>query len=193
MGQDEKAAGRGDRMQTYIALFRGINVGGKNKLPMKDLVVALESVGCRDVATYIQSGNAVFRSEGQDASRLADSIGAAIREHHGFEPRVLLLESDEMEKAVRSNPFPEAESEPKTLHLYFLTTPPESPDLAALERIRGDRERFVLGEDVFYLHAPDGIGRSKLAANVEKLLGVPTTARNWRTVGKIMELARQHG
>ena len=180
-------------MRTYIALFRGINVGGKNKLPMKDLVVALESVGCRDVATYIQSGNAVFRSEWQDASRLADSIGAAIRERHGFEPRVLLLESNEMEKAMRSNPYPMAESEPKTLHLYFLATPPETPDLAALEKIKGDRERFALGDGVFYLHAPDGIGRSKLAANVERLLGVPATARNWRTVGKIMELARQHG
>jgi len=180
-------------MTTYIALFRGINVGGKNKLPMKDLVATLENIRCQDVATYIQSGNAVFRSEEEDVSLLAETIEAAIKDRHGFEPRVLLLASEEMERAMRSNPFPEAESEPKTLHLYFLAAPPERPDLDALEGIKGDRERFVLGDGVFYLHAPDGIGRSKLAANIEKVLGVPTTARNWRTVRKVMEMAQQHG
>jgi uncharacterized protein (DUF1697 family) len=180
-------------MKTYIALFRGINVGGNNSLPMKDLVAALESVGARDVATYIQSGNAVFRSEEQDAALLAEGIRAAIGERHGFEPRVLVLGSEELEEAVGSNPFPEAESEPKTLHLYFLAVSPERPDLDALEGIKGDRERFVLSDGVFYLHAPDGIGRSKLAANAEKLLGVPATARNWRTVRKVMEMADRRG
>jgi uncharacterized protein (DUF1697 family) len=180
-------------MTTYIALFRGINVGGKNKLTMKDLVSTLENVGCRDVATYIQSGNAVFRSGEQDASLLAERIMATLGERHGFEPRVLVLGSEEMERAMRSNPFPEAESEPKTLHLYFLAAPPESPDLDALEGMKGDRESFVLGDGVFYLHAPNGLGRSKLAANVERLLGAPATARNWRTVRKVMEMARQLG
>ena len=180
-------------MQTYIALFRGINVGGRNKLPMRDLVSTLENVGCQNVATYIQSGNAVFRSGEQDASLLSDRIRTAVRERHGFEPQVLLLASEEMEKAMRSNPFPEAESEPKSLHLYFLTAPPESPDLAALEGIKGDRERFVLGDGVFYLRAPDGVGRSKLAASVEMFLGVPVTARNWRTTRKVMEMAQQRG
>jgi len=106
---------------------------------------------------------------------------------------VLVLESEEFEKAVRSNPFPEAESEPKSLHAYFLATPPERPDLEALEGIKGDRERFVLGDRVFYLHAPDGIGRSRLAARAEKLLGVPATARNWRTVRKVKDMADQRG
>jgi uncharacterized protein (DUF1697 family) len=180
-------------MTTYIALFRGINVGGKNRLPMKDLVAALEDLGCQDVVTYIQSGNAVFQNEEQDAALLSEKIGAAIKERHSFKPRVLLLASEEMERAMRYNPFPEAESEPKALHLYFLAAPPERPDLDALEGIEGDRERFVLGDGVLYLHTPDGIGRSKLAANIEKLLGVPVTARNWRTVRKVMEMAQQHG
>jgi uncharacterized protein (DUF1697 family) len=180
-------------VRPYIALFRGINVGGKNKLPMKDLVATLENVGSRDVATYIQSGNAVFRSEEQDSSLLSEEIMATIGERHGFEPRVLVLGSEEMERAMLSNPFPEAESEPKSLHLYFLAAPPERPDLDAFEGIKSDRERFVLADDVFYLHAPDGLGRSKLAANVERLLGVPATARNWRTVRKVMEMAQQRG
>jgi uncharacterized protein (DUF1697 family) len=176
-------------METYIALFRGINVGGNNRLAMKDLVAALESVGAQDVATYIQSGNAVFLSEETDATLLSDRTRDAIRESHGFEPRVFVLRSGELERAVKSNPFPEAELEPKTLHVYFLAAPPERPDLDGLQRIKGDTESFALHDGLFYLHAPDGIGRSKLAANAEKHLGVPVTARNWRTVLKVMEMA----
>ena len=180
-------------MTTYIALFRGINVGGNNLLLMKDLVAALESLGCQDVATYIQSGNAVFQSKETDISLLSDRIKAAIKESHGFEPMVLLLGSEELERTIHSNPFPEAESEPRTLHVYFLASSPRHPDLDGLREIRGDRERFALDDGVFYLHAPEGIGRSKLAANAEKLLGIPTTARNWRTVRKLMEMADQRG
>ena len=178
-------------MRTWVALFRGVNVGGNNVLPIKDLVAVLEGLGARDVGTYVQSGNAVFRSEETDALALSGRIGAAIEEGHGFEPTVLLLGSEELGRAVRSNPFPEAESEPNTLHLYFLASTPERPDLGALESARGDRERFVLEDRVFYLHAPNGVGRSRLAANAEKLLGVRATARNWRTVSRVTEMAEQ--
>jgi uncharacterized protein (DUF1697 family) len=177
-------------MKTYIALFRGLNVGGTNILPMNELVTVLQKIGARNVKTYIQSGNAVFQSEETNASLLSIKIGAAIKESHGFEPQVLLLELEEMERAIKSNPFPEAESEPKALHLYFLEAIPENPDLDTLESIKGNRERFALKDGVFYLHAPEGIGRSKLAAKAEKLLGVSATARNWRTVCKIMAMAK---
>ena len=178
-------------MKTWVALFRGINVGGNNILPMKELVATLESLGCQDVATYIQSGNTVFRSEETDASMLSDRIRAAVKESYGFEPCVLVLGSEEVEKVVRSNPFREVESEPKSLHVYFLASSPGCPDLEALEEIRGDREQFILDGDVLYLHAPDGVGRSRLAAKAEKLLGVPATARNWRTVSKLLTMVRQ--
>ena len=180
-------------MKTYIAFFRGINVGGNNVLPMKELVTLLENLGSQNVKTYIQSGNAVFQNEEEDASLLSNRIRAAIKKSHGFEPQVLMLEPEEIERAVGSNPFPEAESEPKTLHVHFLASMPKNPDLEALERIKGDRERFVLENGVFYLHAPDGIGRSKLAAKIEKLLVVATTGRNWRTVCKILVMAKQRG
>jgi uncharacterized protein (DUF1697 family) len=179
-------------MKTYIALFRGINVGGNNVLPMKELVTVLESVGAQNVKTYIQSGNAVFQSRETNASLLSNTISAAVKKSHDFEPQVLLLELEEMEKTVGSNPFPEAESDPKTLHVHFLASVPKNPDFDALESIKSDRERFVLKDGVFYLHAPNGIGRSKLAANAEKLLGVPMTARNWRTVRKIMAIAKDY-
>jgi uncharacterized protein (DUF1697 family) len=180
-------------MKTYIALFRGINVGGNNVLPMKNLVALLENLGSQNVKTYIQSGNAVFQNEEKNAALLSNKIRVAISESHGFEPQVLLMELEEIEKAVGSNPFPEAESDPKTLHLHFLASMPKDPDLEALESIKSDRERFVLKDSVFYLHAPDGIGRSKLAANAEKLLGVALTGRNWRTVCKVTALAKQCG
>jgi uncharacterized protein (DUF1697 family) len=185
------AAHEGRSMKTYIALFRGINVGGKNRLPMKDLRTLLADLDAQSVQTYIQSGNAVFQHETEDLPQLSSSLAAAIKESHGFEPRVLLLDLDEMEQAIASNPYPEAEAEPKSLHLYFLASVPQHPDLETLEGIKQDDERFKLIDQVFYLHAPAGIGRSKLAARVEQALGVAVTARNWRTVGRIMAMARQ--
>ena len=179
-------------MKTYIALFRGINVGGTNVLPMKDLASLLENIGSQNVKTYIQSGNAVFQNREENASLLSSKIRAAIKKSHGFEPQVLLLTPKEIERAVESNPFPEAESEPKTLHVHFLASMPKNPDLGTLESIKSDRERFVLKDGVFYLHAPDGIGRSKLAANTERLLGVALTGRNWRTVCRVMAMAKQY-
>jgi uncharacterized protein (DUF1697 family) len=180
-------------MKTYVALFRGLNVGGNNILPMKELVALLENIGLQSVRTYIQSGNAVFQSEKKNASLLSNKIRTAIKKSHGFEPQVLLLELEEIERAVGSNPFPEAESEPKTLHVHFLALMPKHPDFDVLEGIKSDRERFALKDGVFYLHAPDGIGRSKLAANAEGLLGVSMTSRNWRTVCKVMTMAKQCG
>jgi len=178
-------------MKTYIALFRGINVGGRNTLPMKDLVARLEDLGCEDVKTYIQSGNAVFRHRELDGPGLAARISAAISQNYGFQPDVLLLTTDRLERAVASNPFPDAESDPSRLHLLFLATPVESPDTGAIEKLRAENERFAVTTDVAYLHAPDGIGRSRLAARLERALGVAATGRNWRSVGKILEMTRR--
>jgi uncharacterized protein (DUF1697 family) len=164
-------------------------VGGNNILPMKELVDVLESLGLQSCKTYIQSGNAVFKNISVDTKTLARKISIAIRKTHGFEPKVLLLDAGTLAQAIKSNPFPEAESEPNTLHLNFLSSVPLTPDLKALEKIRGESERFHLVGNVLYLHAPDGIGRSKLAANVERLLDMSATSRNWRTVCKIMEMA----
>ena len=175
-------------MKTYIALFRGINVGGNSILPMKELVAVLESLGVQDIKTYIQSGNVIFRSKAADTAQLARKIGAAIRKSHAFEPQVLLLDSAVLDKVIKENPYPEAEAAPNTLHVNFLAAIPPKPDLKALEKIRAESERFHLAGDVLYLHAPDGIGRSKLAASMERLIGVPMTSRNWNTVRKLKEL-----
>ena len=176
-------------MSTYIALLRGI--GGNYTLPMKGLVEILEGMGLSDVRTYIQTGNAVFRSEELGPSELSEGISAEIESRYGFAPRVIVLTPEELGAAVASNPYPEAASEPRTLHLTFLASTPEDPDLAALERLRKDNERFTLEGRTFYFHAPDGVGRSKLFARIERSLGVPGTARNWRTVSRLAEMVDQ--
>ena len=177
-------------MKTWIALLRGIGLG-RNKLLSKELVQILESLGLQDVRTYIQTGNAVFRTRGVRPALLAQQITDAVSKANCFSPLTILLTLDEFKAAVAANPFAEAEPLPQTLHITCLASTPREPDLEELERVRTSNERFELRGSVFYLHAPDGIGRSKLAERIEKALGVQGTARNWRSVTKILELAEE--
>jgi uncharacterized protein (DUF1697 family) len=176
-------------MNTYIALLRGINVGGNNKLPMRDLVALLEGLGLQNVKTYIQSGNIVFQSDQADPAQLSQTITGAIQQGHGFAPYTLILDSQALQAAMAANPFPEGEAEPKSLHLFFMDARPKAFDSGALDRLKASNERYQLIDQVFYLHAPDGIGRSKLAENAGKGWGVNITARNWRTVSEVMVIA----
>ena len=178
-------------MNTYVALIRGINLVGRNQLPMASLRSLLEQDGCVDVRTYIQSGNAIFRTRISDPARVAKRLTAAIAKCHGFEPRTLVLTLDELETAAAGNPFKRTESDPKRVHVFFLTETPPNPDLKKLEAIKST-ERYALNGRAFYLHTPDGFGTSKVAERVEKALGVAATARNWRTVTTLIEMARGH-
>jgi uncharacterized protein (DUF1697 family) len=178
-------------MNTFAALLRGINVGGHGILPMEDLRAILERLGLHNVKTYLQSGNAVFRSNAGDRRGLSRKIGVAINRSHKFTPEVLIISIEELQSAIDSNPFPEGESDPKSLHVSFLSSPPDNPDLEKLESLRSATERFELIGSVFYLYAPGGIGRSKLASKVESALGVPLTARNWRSANAVLSMARE--
>ncbi len=176
-------------MPTRIALLRGINVGGNNPLPMKSLVAILDGLGCEDVKTYIQSGNAVFRSRHRSTGALGKAIGEAIAAEHGFQPSVYVLEAATLRRIAEANPYPEAEAEPKSLHLWLLAGKPAPGARPKLEALRSGSEAFQLASGVLYLHAPDGIGRSKLAAGAERALGQQTTGRNLRTITKLLEMA----
>ena len=178
---------------TWIAFFRGINVGGNNPLPMKTLPALLETCGCTEAKTYIQSGNVVFRSSVTNATKLEGTIAKAVHAKHGHQPRVMVLSSKELARAVKRNPYPQADQEPKSLHLFFLGGKPQKAGLAKLAVLRADGEEFVLDGSVFYLHAPQGVGKSKLAVAVDRALGVETTARNWRTCQKVLEMAEAFG
>ena len=176
-------------MKRWIGLFRGINVVGNNLLPMASLVRHLEALKLKNIRTYIQSGNVVFDTKSTNLTSLSKSIVARIEEEHGFAPKLLLLSPDTLQKAINDNPYPDAASEPKSLHFFFLEKPSAKPNTEALELAKAKTESYVLTDLVFYLHAPDGIGRSKLASTAEKHLGVTATARNFRTVERLMALA----
>lgn len=180
------------RNRTYIALIRAINVGGRNALPMNSLVAILEGLGALNVRTYIQSGNAVFEAAKIDPVKFANRIAAEISKRHGFEPHTQILGLETLKKAVSKNPFPEAVSNPASLHLGFLASRPENPDVKKLAFLKKESEQFQLGDGVFYIYAPEGVGKSRLAAGAEKALGVPLTDRNWRTVCKLVEMSEDH-
>jgi uncharacterized protein (DUF1697 family) len=178
-------------MQRWIALFRGINVGGNNILPMKELIRHLEALKLQNVRTYIQSGNVVFDTEEKSVSSLTKKITGRIEKKHGFGPQVLLISREELQSAIQANPFPQAVSDPKSLHFLFLEKPAAKANIQALDLAKSRTESYVLKGCLFFLHAPEGIGRSKLATTAEKHLGVAATARNYRTVEKIAEMAMQ--
>ena len=177
-------------MKTWIILIRGINVGGNNIVPMKELKLRLTDAGFSGVRTYIQSGNVAFESDITKQAQICSDVQACIDTHFGFAPKIMALSASRLAKIIKDNPFPGAVDEPKTLHISFLARPAINADLEKIENLRTENERFVLTDYAAYAHLPDGVWKSKLAAGLEKHLGVPATARNWRSAGKVLELAK---
>ena len=178
-------------MQTWIALLRGINVGGHQRLPMQDLRTIFETAGSRNVATYIQSGNVVFNADIDNLAAFGDKIGDAVETGHGFRPDIHLLTANTLRAAIEANPYPEAVSEPQSLHLTILSEAPQPGRIDSAKKALTDTERFTVIGECLYMHAPDGLARSKFAANVARLLDVSATSRNWKTVTKLAAMASQ--
>jgi uncharacterized protein (DUF1697 family) len=180
----------GSLLKTWIALLRGINVVGRRKLLMKDLAAIFERGGFESVRTYIQSGNVVFESARGSARTLSGEIGELILKKSGFKPHVIVLSVSELERAVRGNPFPQADADHKSLHLFFLSGRPARPDLDRLAQLKVGREAFELNGAVFYLYTPRGFPQCALHDKVERFLGVDATARNWRTANQLLAMSR---
>jgi len=181
--------GMGHPMKTWIVLFRGINVSGTNIVPMAELRALMVDIGYGGAQTYIQSGNLLFSTD-HDADMIRADVASAVEGKFGFEPRLMLFSLSDFEAALKANPFAEAAADAKSVHLFFMEKAPVEPDTAQMNSLKAASEGFELLDNIFYLHAPDGIGRSKLAARAERLLGVPATGRNWRSAMKILELAQ---
>ena len=179
-------------MSVWVLLLRGINVGGTGKLPMADLKTHMAALGAEAPETYIQSGNAVFEGD-IDPGTFATALTERIEALHGHAPRTLVLPGKDIIDARDSYPFAEGFDHPKFANIWFCTDALDAPDLARLEDLATGTERFALKGCWFFLDAPDGIGRSKLAERGEKALGVPATARNLNTVTKLARMveARQ--
>ena len=175
-----------------VALLRGINVGGKNKLPMADLAAMFREAGCSDVRTYIQSGNVVFCADPLLAGDIPSLISASILDQFGYRVPVVTRTASEFQEIVQANPFAETGAEANKLHVMFLADLPDRTHVEALDPNRSLGDEFaVLGREVF-LHCPNGVARSKLTnAYFDSTLSTTGTSRNWRTVGKLFEMVNE--
>ena len=176
-------------MAVRIALLRGVNVGGAGKLPMPEFREMLAGLGFGAVRTYIQSGNAMFESD-LASPRLEAMIGDAVEARFGFRRDVFVLSAGEIAAALGDHPF--AGAEPKFVHVYFLRETPV-PDEAALSALALPGDGWHIGSRRFTLHTPGGVGTSKLAEKLPRLLPSPMTARNLRTIAALHDMALPRG
>lgn len=176
-------------MPRYAALLRGVNVGGNKKIAMADLRRVIEGLGHTDVATLLQSGNAVFTAAKGSAAAIAAGIESALAAEIGLQSTVFVLPATELDQAIAGNPFADAaEHDPSHLLLSFFAAPPPKPP-SAIDAKYVATEEFALAGRVLYVWYRGGIGRSKLTgAVIERALGGPTTGRNWTTVTKLRDL-----
>jgi len=180
-------------MAKFVALYRGINVGGKNSVKMEALRAMHDRLSHRDVKSYIQSGNIVFSAKGTSAA-IAKKTISQFADEFGFAPKILIVGAPEWEAIVQENPFAAfAAKDPKTVHAGLCEGEPNAKSLRELLVKTGGSETFVVGNGVVYLHAPAGFGTSKFAAGMEKAGGVPMTVRNWRTIESLWEMVNQRG
>ncbi len=177
--------------QRLVVLLRGVNVGGRHKLPMAQLREVCESQGYTNVSTYIQSGNVVLDSDfptPELAGRLETAIGDAV----GFTPGVVVRTADQVARALTANPYPETPERDRYLHIGFMSEQPAATAVSVLAEVDCAPESFtVVGKEIF-LDYTNGMGQSKKLVRIpfERKLGVVITARNLRTVRKLAEMAR---
>jgi uncharacterized protein (DUF1697 family) len=179
---------------TFLALLRGVNVGGKNRVAMKELAGLLAGAGLEEVRTYIQSGNAIFRAPRAKGPELPGLIAGLIAERFDLSVPVVIRSAEELSGVVRSNPFLEGGADPEALYVAFLADEPAAARIAALDPNRSPPDAFrVRGREV-YLHLPNGVAGSRLTNDYfDSRLGTRSTARNWRTVLKLAELCGASG
>ncbi len=170
----------------YIVLFRG--VGGATQLPTKPLREALAKAGFGNVATYINSGNAIL-SSALRASEIAGKIAAIVKKEFAFDKDIMIVSRADWTKLIKGNPFPEAVYAPTTLHAFVLDKAPTKEAIETLTARAARHEGVVVKGKLLYFHAPEGFGTSKLPPVIDRLLGVAGTARNWRTVLALMKMA----
>jgi uncharacterized protein (DUF1697 family) len=167
----------------YAALLRGVNVGGRGKISMPELVRVFESLGHEEVRSYIQSGNVVFRSTVSNPARVSAALERAVAESLGLETRVIVRTHSELEAIAAGSPFDE------DLHVVFLDSAPEPAAVAALAPDRSPGDRFEVAGREVYLSLASGAGRTKLTLDwLERGLGVAGTQRNWNTLLRLVEL-----
>jgi uncharacterized protein (DUF1697 family) len=175
----------------HVALLRGINVGGKNMLPMKELAAMFVNAGCGDVTTYIQSGNVVFSAPDKVVAGLSRVIAKQVDERFGLRVPVVLRTSAEIYAVIRGNPLIKAGVKEETLHVCFLAERPGEDLVAGLDAGRSASDAYaVVGREI-YMQLANGVSGTKLTnAYFDSKLKTVSTVRNWRTVLKLAELVK---
>jgi uncharacterized protein (DUF1697 family) len=198
-------SGHNGAMASHVALLRGINVGGRNKVPMADLREVVASLGHTGVSTYIQSGNVLFSTAETDDAELAAALESAIEDRFGIWSSVVVLSRDELAQVLAANPYPD-EPNPKMVHVVFLNAEPPGDLLMRISAAesavaaKGSRDTVQAAGQALFLHTPDGFGTSELAQTVFKIIsppaknrkhGLAATARNWATATTLLSLCDQ--
>jgi len=178
-------------MNKYIVLLRGINVGGKNKLPMAELRTLLSENGYENVSTYIQSGN-IFLNSTKTVDKINVHIKQLLKQQLGYDIPVVTLTAEEIKTCYTENPFLKIEDNIKNLHVTFLNTAPEKGSIEhfTLNNNNNNNDAYSIEGRIIYLHTPDGYRNTKFTnGEFEKKLKVQATTRNWRTTTKLFELS----
>lgn len=177
---------------TTLALLRGINVGGRNKLPMPALRDLFTAAECRDVQTHIQSGNVLFRADPDTVAAVPDTITAQIAARFGYRVPVILRTVAQLDAVIQRNPFLAQGAAEDTLHVLFLAGQPEARTVAALDAHRSAPDEFAVREQEVYLYLPNGAARTTLTNGYfETKLATVSTGRNWRTATRLLALMRE--
>ena len=176
-------------MNTYIALLRGINVSGHKKVPMADLRELLVKSELLDVQTYIQSGNVVFKSDEVDNAKLEGIIKEAILNHFGFDVPVFVKTNSELQAIFDTCPFSKEKMEKS--YFIMLHSEPENDAVKEIQKISSEKEEFTINSNCVYIFYAIGAGKAKLGTNwFERKLKVSGTARNYRTMTKLLEMSK---
>jgi uncharacterized protein (DUF1697 family) len=172
-------------VSTYVALLRGVNVGGRSKVSMKELRQLFADLGYTGVVTYIQSGNVVF--DAARAPTTPTAIERRILDVFGFDVAVVLRTPRELAAVIDRCPYPD----PAKVHVMFFNRAPAKAALAKVDTAAFGPDEFAVGRKELYLHLPNGVGQSKLPAALARQAPPEATLRNWRTVTKLLELSRR--
>jgi uncharacterized protein (DUF1697 family) len=177
-------------VKTYIALLRGINVSGQKKIRMSDLKDLFERLDFKDVQTYIQSGNVIFKSIPAAVTKLEEKIKKEIRNHFGFDVTVLIVTPEELERTIKKNPFLKNKQVADKMYVTFLSGAPAPANISKLKEIDPSPEEYFIDGKSIYLFFPKDYGRAKMNNNLfENKLKVFATTRNWKTINRLFEMA----
>lgn len=174
----------------YAAFLRAVNLGARNRISMADLRAILASLGYDDVATYVQSGNAVFTGRRFSTNKIATQLEDTLDGELGLKVSVLIRTAEEVATVIAKNPFL-PKHDVAHLHAGFLSSSPPVAAQQQLDVARFEPDACAFGDRVMYLCYPNGLGRSKMNGYLtEKRLGVTATVRNWRTVANVDQMLR---